>query len=111
MSKKIIFEEPTTSKRNGTRASKMRAYVNALSKHPDRWAIYARSAKSATYFYQIAKEFPNLRISTRMNPDGKTMRVYFMWVSKPTSSIKRGNQHTTAKSKTIKPIKKSVKSR
>lgn len=108
MPKKIVFEEPTTSLRNGTRASKMREYVNALSKHPDRWAIYARSAKSATYFYHIGKEFPNLRIATRTNPDGKTMRVYFMWVSKPSNSPKRVIKTTTAKRKTIK---KSVKAR
>jgi len=112
MTKKIVFEEPTTAQRSGTRASQMRAYINELSKSPDRWAIYARNAKSATYFYHIGKEFPNLRISTRTNPDGKTMRIYMMWLSKPAASPKRIIKKATAKTtKTTKPIKKATKSR
>lgn len=102
MTKKIVFEEPTTVQRSGTRASQMRAYVNELSKSPDRWAIYSRTVKSPTYFYQIAKEFPNLRIATRMNADRKTMRVYFMWLSKPNAKTKR-----VVPSKTTKTIAKT----
>ena len=114
MTKKIVFEEPTTAQRTGTRASQMRAYINKLSKSPDRWAIYARNAKSATYFYHIAKEFPNLRIATRTNTDGKTIRIYMMWLSKPANSPKRTVAKATAKTtktiKTTKPIKKATKS-
>jgi len=102
MTKRIVFEEPTTAQRSGTRASQMRAYVNKLSKSPDRWAIYSRNAKSPTYFYQIAKEFPNLRIATRMNADRKTMRVYFMWLSKTNAKTKR-----VIPSKTTKTIAKT----
>lgn len=116
MTKKIVFEEPTTVQRSGTRASQMRAYVNELSKSPDRWAIYARNVKSPTYFYQIAKEFPNLRIATRMNADRKTMRVYFMVLSKPNATTKRVVPTKTSKTatksvKTSKTATKSIKSR
>lgn len=102
-----MFEEPTNIQRNGTRVAQMRAYVNELAKSPDRWAIYARNAKSANYFYQIAKEFPNLRIATRMNADRKTMRVYFMWESKPTSKRKATTSIKSVKPKQNKTISKT----
>lgn len=110
MTKRIVFEEPTFTQRSGTRASQMRAYINELSKTPDKWAIYARNAKSATYFYHIAKDFPNIRIATRANVGSKTLRIYMMWESKPSKNIKKATQKVKPTA-TKKPIKKASKSR
>jgi len=50
-------------------------YLNRLSKHPGKWAVYSKSMKAPANLYRYRKNYPNLEIATRNNGDG-TKTVY-----------------------------------
>jgi len=75
----IQFVEPPVSKTTGRgRTSDKWQFVLLLAAQaPNEWAKYPEPVNTASMFYEIRKEIPNLQIASRKNPtDRKKIDVY-----------------------------------
>lgn len=84
MKRKLIFQDPPKIDFRKAQKSKngIHAYIQELSQHPDRWALFTDSSKSMNYYGDYQKKYPNLLVKVRSNTNkgkGKTYSVYFMW--------------------------------
>ena len=71
----IKFENPAPV-RPGPR-SKKQHMIDVLRQHaPNRWAVLSEKSASTGYACVLKKKNPDLEYCSRINPDGKTRRVY-----------------------------------
>ena len=59
---KLTFENPTVRS-----TGKVQSFINELKKHPNKWAVYSRTAKHFSYFSGMSSKSDNLVISVRQN--------------------------------------------
>lgn len=103
--KRIVFENPTPAKR-GRNSGSVQAFISKLSKTPDKWAVYTRTAKYFSYYYALASKNGNLKIAVRRNSDNKTNTVYMMVLSEEASKSRIAEKAT--KKATTKTTPKKV---
>jgi hypothetical protein len=78
--KRIVFENPSPATR-GRNGGAVKSFVARLSDTPDKWAVYTRDANHISYYYSLASQRNDLRVSVRANKDGNTFTVYMMVLS------------------------------
>jgi topoisomerase IA-like protein len=78
--KRIVFENPSPASR-GRNGGAVKSFIARLSDTPDKWAVYTRDAKFISYYYSLASQRNDLRVSVRANKDGDTFTVYMMVLS------------------------------
>ena len=78
--KRIVFENPSPATR-GRNGGAVQSFVARLSETPDKWAVYTRDANHISYYYSLASQRNDLRVSVRANKDGNTFTVYMMVLS------------------------------
>lgn len=109
MNKKIIFENPSPASR-GRSGGAVQSFVTRLLETPDKWAVYTRDAKFISYYYSLASQRNDLRVSVRANKDGKTFTVYMMALSaegiktRVAEKAKRTASKATAKKAVAKKV-------
>jgi hypothetical protein len=72
---RIIFEEPPAPRQG--QGGPIQAFIHRLRSHPNRWAVLTREAKYTGYYYNLAKNTPDLEVRVVTNPHSKTNTVYF----------------------------------
>lgn len=80
MNKKIVFENPSPASR-GRNGGAVTSFIARLSETPDKWAVYIRDAKFISYYYSLAGQRNDLRVSVRANKGTDTHTVYMMVLS------------------------------
>lgn len=82
MKKKLIFQDPPKVDFNNTKKlTGIKAYLELLKEHPDRWTLYNDSSKSMNYYTDYQRKYPNLMVKVRRNKGKKTFSIYFMWMN------------------------------
>lgn len=75
----IEFGDPPVSKHTGSgrRSDKWQFVLLLAAQAPNEWAKYPEPVSTASMFYEIRKEVPNLQIASRKNPTNrKKIDVY-----------------------------------
>ncbi len=106
MNKRIVFENPSPASR-GRSGGAVQSFIARLSETPEKWAVYTREAKFISYYYSLASQRNDLKVSVRQNKDGKTFTVYMMVLSEAgiksrvAEKAKRSAKKATAPKKVI----------
>lgn len=69
----IEFVEPPEAKttRRGRTSEKWQFVLLLAAQAPNQWAKFPKPCSTASTFYEIKKEFPNLQIASRSIPNTK----------------------------------------
>ncbi len=100
---KLTFENPTTiSSSHG----KVQAFIAELTKHPDKWALYTRTAKTYAYYHIMSSKMDNLAVSVRQNPNKKSYTIYMKWLTEADAKARKAERQAKAKKRASAVAKK-----
>jgi hypothetical protein len=86
---KLTFENPTAKVTN---RGKVQAFIAELSKHPNKWAVYTRTAKHISYYHVLSSQMDNLMVSVRQNANKKSYTIYMKWLSDAEAKIRKAER-------------------
>ena len=96
---KLTFENPTVRS-----TGKVQSFINELKKHPNKWAVYSRTAKHFSYFSGMSSKSDNLVISVRQNPNKKSYTIYMKWLGEAEAKVRRSERQARAKKRAKSPV-------
>lgn len=108
MNKRIVFENPAPASR-GRSGGAVQNFIARLSETPDKWAVYTREAKYISYYYALAGQRNDIKVSIRKNKDNKTFTVYMMVLSEAGIKSRVAEKAQRATKKATAPKKATAK--